>query len=83
MRNPSTGLKCSGNALDKLRHYMQTIKAHIFLLAREMVCLLKIRLAQETQSLFDFLMLALITILHFISCLLTCGSATQKFQWPL
>lgn len=41
------------------------IKANVFLPAREMVCLLKIRLAQETQRLFDFLMLVLNILLHY------------------
>lgn len=46
-----TGLKYSSSALEKLQHYVQMIKAHVFLPAREMVCLLKVWLAQETQSL--------------------------------
>lgn len=60
-----TGLKYSSSALDKLHYYMQMIKAHIFLPAGEMVCLLKIWLAQETQSLFDFLRLVLNILLHY------------------
>lgn len=41
------------------------IKARVPLLAREAVCPLKIWLAQETQSLFDFLMLVLNILLRY------------------
>lgn len=60
-----TGLKCSSHALDKLELYLQITKAQAFLSTGEMLCLIKIWLAQDTQTFFGFLVLVLNVLLHY------------------
>lgn len=60
-----TGLKCSSSVLDKLQLYIQMTKAQVSLSAGEVLCLLKIWLAQDTQTFFAFLMLILNILLHY------------------
>lgn len=60
-----TGLSCSSHALDKLQLYIQITKAQVFLSAGEMLCLLKLWLAQDTQTFFDFLIIVLNILLHY------------------
>lgn len=59
-----TGLKCSSHALDELQLYIQITKTQVFLLTGEMLYLLKIWLAQGTQT-FEFLILILNLLLHY------------------
>lgn len=60
-----TGLSCSSHALDKLQLYIQITKAQVFLSAGETLCLLKLWLAQDTQTFFDFLIIVLNILLHY------------------
>lgn len=76
-----TGLKCSSSVLDKLQLYIQMTKAQVSLSAGEVLCLLKIRLAQDTQTLSDLLMLILNVLLHYQLPDLWCITEVLVATW--